>query len=326
VKELTKPKILNLTPISQISGFAEYLSDFFEVESMPYADAPDAIPNKQQYVAIFINPNMSKLYLDKHFLQDFKGLKVIATASTGLTHINLEYLKEKRIELISLTTDFEFINQISSTAEHAFALTLEGLRNLKSANDSVMNGKWEYLPFVGRQISNLTFGVIGYGRLGKFYARYAHAFGASVLVYDPYVKAQNIEMVKQVSRIEDIFVNSDVVSLHVHVNPETANLINESILAEAKETLLLVNTSRGEIVNDLDLIAFLKKNPEAKYSTDVLNNEAKGVIGNPIFQYSLETSQIFVSPHIGGMTEDAQKIAYFRTAEKLRNYFSEWAK
>jgi phosphoglycerate dehydrogenase-like enzyme len=323
---LIKPRVLNLTPISQINGLTEYLSDFFEVESMPYADSPDAIPNKQEYVAIYINPNMSKLYLDKHFLQDFKNLKVIATASTGLTHIDLEYLKEVRIELLSLTTDFDFINQISSTAEHAFALTLEGLRNLKSANDSVINGKWEYLPFIGRQISNLTFGVIGYGRLGKFYAKYAHAFGASVLVYDPYIKVQQIEIVKQVSKIEDIFVNSDVVSLHVHVNSETTNLINEGTLAKAKETLLLVNTSRGEIVSDLDLIAFLEKNPKAKYSTDVLNNEARGLLNNPIFQYSLETSQIFVSPHIGGMTEDAQKIAYYRTAEKLRNYFSDWTK
>lgn len=326
MKELTKPKVLNLTPISQISGLAEYLSDFFEVESMPYADSPDVVPNKQEYVAIFINPNMSKLYLDKQFLLDFRNLKVIATASTGLTHIDLNYLNEKGIELISLTTDFHFINQISSTAEHAFALTLEGLRNLKSANNSVIEGRWEYLPFVGRQISNLTFGVIGYGRLGKFYAKYAHAFGARVLAYDPYVEVQTRENLKQVSSLEDIFINSDVVSLHVHVNPETTDLISESVLAKAKETLLLVNTSRGEIVSDTDLITFLEKNPKAKYSTDVLSNEVKGIANNPIYQYSLKTSQIFVSPHIGGMTQDAQKIAYFRTAEKLRNYLSDWKK
>jgi D-3-phosphoglycerate dehydrogenase len=250
-------------------------------------------------------------------------LKVIATASTGLTHIDLNYLNENNIELISLTTDFDFINQISSTAELAFALTLEGLRNLKSANNSVIEGRWEYLPFVGRQISNLTFGVIGYGRLGKFFANYALAFGAKVLVYDPYAEVDSKEGLKQVSALEEIFLISDVVSLHVHVNSETTGLINKSLLAKAKDTLLLVNTSRGEIVSDTDLISFLKRNPKAKYSTDVLTGEVKGLLNNPIFEHSLKTSQIFVSPHIGGMTEDAQKIAYFRTAEKLRRYFSD---
>jgi D-3-phosphoglycerate dehydrogenase len=323
VKELTKPKVLNLTPISQINGLTEYLSSFFEVENMPYAESSDLIPNKQEYVAIFINPNMSKLYLDKHFLFDFKNLKVVATASTGLTHIDLNYLNEMGIELISLTTDFDFINQISSTAELAFALTLEGLRNLKSANNSVLEGRWEYLPFVGRQISNLTFGVIGYGRLGKFYAKYALAFGAKVLVYDPYVEVQSNEDLRQVSSLEEIFLISDVVSLHVHVNSETTGLIDEKLLAKAKETLLLINTSRGEVVSDRDLISFLNKHPKAKYSTDVLNGEAKGPLNNLVFQHSLKTSQIFISPHIGGMTEDAQKIAYFRTAEKLQKYFSD---
>lgn len=317
-----KLSILNLTPTAHIKGLDAYFKESFKVGSFPYAESKLEIPNKHEYTAIFTNPNMSKLYLGDEFLSEFENLKVVATASTGLTHIDVEYLKAKSIKLISLTTDFDFINRISSTAEHAFALTLEALRNLRDSNTAVMKGVWEYLPFVGRQIDQLTFGVVGFGRLGKFYSKYVSAFGGKVLVYDPYTQVDPKLGYTQVGSLDEIFSKSDVVSIHVHVNSETRGFINAGVLYNAKKTLILVNTSRGEVIKDKDLLDYLNENPQAKYSTDVLTNESDGLISNEIYQRSLFTGQIFITPHLGGMTQEAQEIAFFRTAEKLKLFLS----
>jgi D-3-phosphoglycerate dehydrogenase len=314
-------RILNLTPIKHIDGLEEFLSDYFEMASFENVRKDDEIRNRDQFSGIFTNPNMSKLRLDESFLANFKSLRVVATASTGLTHIDLNYLKKRDITLISLTTDYEFINQISSTAEHAFALTLEGIRNLKAANASVVSGHWKYLPHIGRQINKLTFGVMGYGRLGKMYSRYVNAFGGTVLAYDPYVKVSPNDNVVQLGSMEELFERSDVISLHAHVNSETTEFIDKNLLNKAKETLLLINTARGELIKESDLLEFLARNPRAKYSADVLTNETGNLTSNPIYSRSLNTSQIFITPHIGGMTKDAQNIAYFRTAQKLIEYF-----
>ena len=126
-----------------------------------------------------------------------------------------------------------------------------------------MNNEWDYTKFIGRQINKLNFGIIGFGRLGQYYAKYCKAFGAKVYVYDPYKNVED-EKINQVNKIEEIFNKSDVISLHVHVNRETTNMINKDCLKYAKDELLIVNTSRGEIINENDLVQFLKDNKQVK--------------------------------------------------------------
>ena len=122
--------------------------------------------------AIFTNPNKSKIYIGKEILDKAINLKVISTASTGTNHIDINYAKNKNIKIISLTKDIKTINKISSTAEHAFCLTLASIRNLVPSFDSVKKGNWDYRPFIGRQMNYLNVGIIGYGRLGKMLIKY----------------------------------------------------------------------------------------------------------------------------------------------------------
>jgi len=110
------------------------------------------------------------------------------------------------------------------------------------------------------------------------------------------------------------------VSLHVHVNKNTRNIISKKILKYAKNNLLIVNTSRGELVNEKDLINFLKKNKHAKYATDVLNNEIKNKRNNKLIKMSKTNDQVLITPHIGGMTIEAQEIAYGKVMD-LTNKF-----
>ncbi len=314
---IKKYSILVITPIKHIKNLNfKYFKKIKILENPTYKEVYNIINN---FDVLFTNPNMSKVFIDKNLINRGKKLKCISTASTGTNHIDKEYLKKSKIKLISLTKDYHIIKKISSTAEHALALTLAQLRNIIPSSNSVKDGKWEYKKFIGRQLTNLTIGIIGYGRLGSKYASYFFPLKSKILVYDPKKKIKN-KKIKQVNNLKKIFKECDIVSLHVHVENNTINMINTNLLKNAKKNLLLVNTSRGEIVKEIDLIKFLKANKEAKYATDVLNDEIKNKKKNQILKSFKKNNQILVTPHIGGMTIEAQEIAYGRIVEKTVSY------
>ena len=316
---MKKKKILVITPVKHIKGVVQILEEIGEVIYLDDPKTKDIIKQIKGINAIFTNPNKSKIFLGENTLSQADSLEVICTASTGTNHIDKEFTKSRNIKIISLTEERDVINKISSTAEHAFALTLTSIRKIKCANDSVMNNEWDYTKFIGRQINKLNFGIIGFGRLGKYYADYCKAFGAKVYVYDPYKYVED-EKITQVHEIEEIFNKSDVISLHVHVNKETTNMINKDCLKYAKDELLIVNTSRGEIINENDLVQFLKDNKLSKVATDVLKNEIQSKETSPLLLFSKQSSQVLITPHIGGMTKEAQEIAYGHAANLLKRY------
>jgi D-3-phosphoglycerate dehydrogenase len=172
-----------------------------------------------------------------------------------------------------------------------------------------------------RQFTNLKIGIIGYGRLGIKYSKYMLALNSKVFVYDPLKKIKNLKLI-QLKNLKRIFKICDVISLHVHVQKNTVNMINSKLLSHAKDNLLLINTSRGELINEEDLIKFLKKNKEAKYAADVLNNEIKNKKKNKILNEFKNNNQILITPHIGGMTIEAQEIAYGKAIDLTNKFLS----
>ena len=209
------------------------------------------------------------------------------------------------------------MERITSTAEHAFLLMLSGIRNIFPAVSSVTKKNWDYEPFVGRQLTSLEIGVMGYGRLGKMFANYSKAFSANVRIYDPFVKCDDYPQYKN---LKDFLNNLDVLSLHIHASKENLEIINKDFLSNCKNGLLIVNTSRGEIVNESDLLSYLNKNNKSKYFTDVLSSETKGLSNNKLLEKSLKDDSIVITPHMGGMTIDAQKIAYAHAVRLLKDY------
>tara|TARA_E500000178_G_scaffold331027_1_gene363484 strand:+ start:13 stop:966 length:954 start_codon:yes stop_codon:yes gene_type:complete len=315
-------KVLVITPVKHINGVIGKLET---IGCVTYLDDPlpsDLIQIIDQYDAIFTNPNKSKIFLGKDILSKARNLKVISTASTGTNHIDLNYTGENNIKILALTEERSAINLITSTAEHAFALTLSSLRNVVLSSKDVFDGNWNYEKFVGRQVNCLTFGVVGFGRLGSFYASYCHAFGAKVLVYDPY-KTITSDNYVQVGNVTNLLEAADVISLHVHVNPETLHMVNSSWFSSMKSNVLLINTSRGEIINEADLVQFLISNRSARVATDVLTNEIRDFQNSSLYQFAKPHSdQVLITPHIGGMTKEAQEIAYNHAALQLCNYLS----
>tara|TARA_Y100000817_G_C16852394_1_gene542599 strand:+ start:414 stop:1373 length:960 start_codon:yes stop_codon:yes gene_type:complete len=315
-----KPKLLVITPVKHIDGVCTKLESYFDVTYIDNPNINEIFSIMKHYEAIFTNPNKSKIFIGKDLIDKAKNLKAICTASTGTNHIDIDYAKKKNIFIISLTEERKIINKISSTAEHSFALTLSSLRNIPASYSDVLNGGWDYEKFIGRQMDGLTIGVIGFGRLGSLYSKYCMAFGSKILVFDPY-KNISESGVRQVHEIAELLSMSDVISLHVHVTDETKNMIDKNCLNQMKPGVLIINTSRGEIINEPDLIEYLSRNKFAKIATDVLADEIRNREDSPLLNFALKSNQVIVTPHIGGMTKEAQEIAYNHAANLLGRYF-----
>lgn len=316
-----KPKILVITPVKHIEGVSELIESCGEVTYMDHPDVEDVMQVVQNYSAIFTNPNKSKIYLGPELIDKATILRVIATASTGTNHIDMDYAKRRNIKVLSLTEERDVIEKITSTAEHAFTLTMASLRRLVHSHNDALIGEWDYTKYIGRQLNSLTIGVIGFGRLGSLYAKYCQAFGSKVMVFDPYKEVKDANIL-QVKNIEELMRSCDILSLHVHVNDETKGMINKTLLNMMKNDILIVNTSRGEVINELDLVNFLENNTNAMFATDVLTDEIRNRMNSPIFRYAKNNSkQIVLTQHIGGMTKEAQEIAYGHAAKMLQGFF-----
>jgi len=316
---LSKPNILVITPVKHVVGVSSILEGIGLVTYLDDPDLSEILKIVDKYDVIFTNPNKSKIYIGKELIDSATNLKVICTASTGTNHIDKVYAAEKNLPILSITEERKVINKISSTAEHAFGLTLAGLRHVVRSHNAVLKGEWDCARYIGRQMNYLTIGVIGYGRLGSMYSDYCKAFGAKVIVYDPYKKAK--QSFKQVDKISELLNQSDVLAIHVHVTEETQNMFDKSLFNQMKSDVLLVNTSRGDIVNENDAVIFLKNNPQARIATDVLSDEIRNRLSSPLLKFAHESDQVIITPHIGGVSREAQEIGYTHAAKLLQSYF-----
>lgn len=268
---------------------------------------------------ILCNPNQQTYRIDKELLEN-TNVSLINTCSTGMNHIDVDYCKENNIKIYSLTKDMKLINDLPSTSELAFGLMVSLLRQIPQGQKHVSEYGWDYTQFMGRQIKNLTVGIVGYGRLGKMMYNYCEAFGAQVRVYDPYKRDEMDDaflLNNYCNSIEKLFENCDVISLHVHVTSETKYMINKKILELSKKNPYIINTSRGEIVNEVDIVNALKTNLISGYGTDVIENEFDDIKNSPIIQSMNNGENIIVTPHVGGMTYEGQTKAYIWAINKL---------
>ncbi len=316
---MPRPRILVLTPIAHLTTVVELLEDFADLTYELSGDRSHVSGKIADVDYIFTNPNKNSVLIDRDLLRQALKLRAVCTASTGLTHIDSNALREFGVQLISLRLERELLEKLPSTAELALALTLMGMRNLIPATASVAKGEWDYEQFIGNQIEGKTVGVVGLGRLGRMYARYTTALGARVCFFDPFVGDEG-NLVK-CSTLEGLLSESDIVSLHAHVNDQSKGMINAASLAHAKSSLTLINTARGELVVEEDVLEFLRKNQGSKYLADVRSNEHDAISNSPLMS-SLER-QVFLTPHVGGMTVEGQALAFRHAAEMLRNFHNQ---
>ena len=314
-------KILVITPVEHIQNLWDRLNNLGEIVYIP---DPQSINELKERCAdpdvIFTNPNKLKIYLGKDFLELFPSVICICTASTGRTHIDLDYAKKSGVSVICIKSELETLKKVTSTADLALTLSLLANRKILTAVRDVELGNWDYEKFIGRQFDELTVGVIGLGRLGSIYARYFYALGSNVVYFDPYV---NDEKYERLNTLNDVFSRCDIISLHIHASKNNNQLINDNILRLRRDNLILVNTSRGEIVDEDDILKNLNSDRNFIYATDVITDENKLVKDNKLLKANEKLNNLIITPHIGGMSHGAQKLAYHKAVDLLESYVEE---
>ncbi len=255
---------------------------------------------------------------DREFLDRAVNLKAIFTATTGLDHIDLDYAAEKGIAVYGMKNDREFLDNITATAELALTLLLALLRNLPWSFDSVKQGQWNRERYKGHQLSGKTMGILGYGRLGTILAQYARALRMKVLATD--IKEITDSEVQPVS-LDTLLRESDVLSIHVHLDDTTRHLIDRQALGKMKPSAVLVNTSRGGIVDEAALLEALESGRLAGAAVDVIDGEwMENKLEHPMIRYAQSHENLLISPHLGGACYEAQLASIENVLEKLRDF------
>jgi len=251
-------------------------------------------------------------------LKHAKKLRVIASATTATDHIDHAAAKKRDIRVISLKGETAFLKTIPSTAEHTWGLLLALLRHIVPASNAVIGGTWNGKPFAGTELQGKTLGIIGVGRLGTIVAGYGKAFGLHVIGCD--LKKIPQSVCKQVP-MDMLLRTSDIVSLHVHLTPETKNMIGAAELNKMRPTAVLINAARGGIVDHDALLRALKSKTIAGYAADVLAGEMQfgtDSSAHPLVRYAKTHANVLLTPHIGGRTTEARRKTDVFIAEKLR--------
>jgi len=308
-------KIVCITPIKHLDEVYERLEQYGEVIYVPEIsklELTTLLSETPDIEYLFTNPNKQNFILDEEVLKN-SNIKVINTCSTGLNHIDIDYCERNNVEVWSLKEDFELINDLPSTAELSFGLMMSLLRKIPEGFDSVKKGEWDYEPFIGRQVKGLTIGIIGFGRLGRITAELFKGWGVNILVNDPYVGTFEYEQVE----IKEIQKKSDVVFLHLHANKETRNMVDRELLSNMKKGSILINTSRGELVNEKDVINSIKEGHLGGYGTDVITDEFGDVKESELVEFSRKNNNVVITPHVGGMTWEGQTKAYKWAIDKF---------
>lgn len=248
-------------------------------------------------------------------------LKAIATATTGLDHIDVEFAKKRGIAVLSLRGESKFLDTITGTAELALGLMLDLMRGISLSFELVKKGKWDREKFRGHLCYGKTLGIVGLGRLGKMMAHYGRALGMRVIAFDPYAKKSDFKKTDAAPvSFKKLLKESDVISLHVHLSDKTENMFGKSAFAQIKPTAYIVNTARGKIVNEKDLLVALKQKRIAGYAADVLADELsfrKRIGKNAMVAYAKTHSNIIITPHIGGMTYESRAATDIFMAKKV---------
>jgi D-3-phosphoglycerate dehydrogenase len=282
----------------------------------------DEKPRKDAHILVV----RLKHNIDKAWLDQMPNIKVIASPTTGLNHIDMAEAEKRGIKIICLRGHTDFLDKITSTAEEAIGLMLALVRKFPWAFEHVKGGSWNRDLFKGNQLAGKTLGILGLGRLGKMVARYAKAMDMKVIASDPYVDAGTMtrNSVEKVS-MEELFKKSDVVSIHVLLTDQTQNLVKAEHLKLMKPSAFFINTARAEILEKGALEKALQEKWIAGAAIDVMWDE-KGdgshLRDNPLLELAHKSNNLLIVPHIGGATYEAMQITEDFIADLVKKHFS----
>jgi D-3-phosphoglycerate dehydrogenase len=255
----------------------------------------------------------SKPLVTRKVIESADRLKVIARAGVGLDNIDVKAAEERGIALINAPE-----SSTQSVAELAIGLMLAVARKIAFSDRRMREGYWAKKEAMGVELSGKTLGVIGAGRIGSAVARIAkYGFNMHILYYDVACRDDlNKELGAECVSIEELLKRSDIVTIHVPLLPETRHMINEEKLRLMKKTAILINTSRGAVVDTAALVKALSEGWIAGAGLDVFEEEPL-----PKDHPLTKLDNVVLTPHIGASTKEAQEKAGVEVARKIVEFF-----
>ena len=275
-----------------------------EVKEFPDIALDELIKEIGEYDALIVR---GQTLVNAEVFSAAHNLKVVGRAGVGVDNIDLAAANQNNVTVVnspSATT--------RAVAEHAMALLLSLARLISAADGAMKSGLWQKHQFLGVEIKDKVLGIIGMGNIGADVARLANSLGMQIIGYDPYLVNEEIEHrgAKPVE-IQELFSQSDFISVHVPLNPETRGMINGDSFGLMKRGIRLICTARGGVVDETALLAALESGQVAGAALDVFAEEPPGMsalVSHP---------KVIATPHIGAQTVEAQTRAAVDIAQEV---------
>lgn len=293
------PILLDILNRAGVVNDLDFTSSKSEIESKLY-----------QYQGVVIR---SRFTIDKQFIDFGSNLKFIARVGAGLENIDVAYAQNKGVILIAAPEGNK-----NAVGEHALGMLLNLLNKLNQADQSVRQGKWEREQHRGYELEGKTIGIIGYGNMGKSFAKKLSGFDvAEVLFYD--IKSGLADQYAREVTLEELQQKADVVSLHTPYTPLTHKMINQDFIDKLSKPIWLINTARGKNVDTSALVTALKNGKIQGAALDVLEYEKSSFEAvdsiSEGLKYLFDSPKVIFSPHVAGWTFES----HIKLAQTIAN-------
>lgn len=310
--KIGKMKLL-ITEFEDFSQEAiKVLHEKFDVNLLENFSREHLLDTIHLYDLIFIRLG---IHIDKEIIEKGTRLKYILTATTGLDHVDVDFFEKKGGKIISLKDEVTFLSSIPSTAEHTWALLLSLVKKLPSSFESVKEGVWNRNLYKGNNLKGKRIGILGLGRVGIQVAKFADAFDMKIGYYDSQNKNTNF---LRFDSPETLFEWAEIITIHIPLNKNNIHFVNPSLLDLLNEDSLLINTSRGAVIDESYLCSLIKENRIKGYATDVLENELNlDFSDHELIGLAKAGYNVIITPHIAGATFESMKMTEDFVVEKF---------
>ncbi len=250
--------------------------------------------------------------VNKTVIDAGENLRIIGRIGVGVDNIDVLYAWKNDIKIVNSPHG----NTIP-TAEHTIGMMLHLAKRFDFGHNEVLSGRWNRDTYRSISLYGKTIGIIGLGRIGKAVAKRCSSFGMTVLAYDPYIPANDFRIVDAIkTSFDNLIKTSDFITLHVPLTDETEEMINSSVINRMKEGVILLNCSRGKVINEDDIATALRTNRIASAGIDVYQVEP------PIESPLLKVKNCLLTPHIASYTPEAKAETSEELAQTFIDFFS----
>ena len=282
----------------------------YECDNLPFLSREEAFQILGDYTGIAIR---TKFLIDKELIDAGSNLKFIARAGAGMDNVDEEYAISKGIACINAPE-----GNRDAVGEHVIGMLLSLLNNLRSGDQQIRDGIWDREANRGWELKGKTVAIIGYGNNGKSFAQKLSGFEVRVIAYDKYKTGFSDKYAEEVS-MEQVVKFADVLSFHIPLTRETRRLFNEEYLFHFKKPIILLNASRGEIVDTQALVGGLKSGKITGAGLDVLEIEKFPALSEmPWYKELMNSERVILSPHVAGWSVESYRKISEVLAEKLK--------